>query len=314
MRLNFDGRWISKIGALIIVLGFFLPFVSVSCAGQPVGEYSLAKMADVQSELNRWVSEANLGSSQMVILYLVPVFTLIGFGLSFIPSATSSMRMVRIIGQAISYLIGLIVVLGQTIQLYNNIGQAKDLNSSMQGLLGPTVDAISVNPAIGLYMLMAGYFLVIFGMGMQFFERSPFSQGASIQNEQFYDYGGSVDGPTAGYGHDIPNQNNDQLPFGDSPACPAPQLEVVKGLLASRTFMVDRDKFFIGRGSDNHLRLQDKKVSRQHAVLRTMNGTWFIQDLQSGGGIYVNNQRVPACPLSEGDRIKIGDSVFIFRK
>ena len=68
----------------------------------------------------------------------------------------------------------------------------------------------------------------------------------------------------------------------------------------------------IRRAGGNDLILQDAAVSRQHALLRFVDGRWMIQDRNSTGGLFVNDQRVRQQWLKEGDRIRIGSSVFIF--
>lgn len=80
------------------------------------------------------------------------------------------------------------------------------------------------------------------------------------------------------------------------------------------TEVVIRDELFtIGRSSENDLRLPDPAVSRQHTRLRCAQGDWYIQDLQSSGGTFVNGQRVPATLLNDGDIIGVGKSTFLFQ-
>lgn len=75
-----------------------------------------------------------------------------------------------------------------------------------------------------------------------------------------------------------------------------------------------KDGFVIGRGSPCDLRLADGSVSRQHARLRYAKGAWFIQDLGSAGGTFVNRQRIQAASLNIGDQIKIGQASFSFQQ
>jgi len=69
-----------------------------------------------------------------------------------------------------------------------------------------------------------------------------------------------------------------------------------------------RDDYSIGRGPENTLRLTERNVSRRHAALRNQNGRWWLVDLDSYNGSYINGQRVPGQQeLGDGDLIQLGD-------
>jgi class 3 adenylate cyclase/tetratricopeptide (TPR) repeat protein len=69
----------------------------------------------------------------------------------------------------------------------------------------------------------------------------------------------------------------------------------------------------IGRGEQNDLRLNDQSVSRDHALIRRVDGVYLISDLDSANGTFVNDQRVYAPrPLSRGDRIRLAETTFTF--
>jgi Mg-chelatase subunit ChlD/N-acetylmuramoyl-L-alanine amidase len=90
-------------------------------------------------------------------------------------------------------------------------------------------------------------------------------------------------------------------------------LAFTSGSLAGQTTSIPTSGLVIGRGSACNLRLEDPAVSRQHARIRHATGAWFIQDLNSGGGTFVNGQRVQATRLNPGDQIQIGSSLFTFQ-
>ncbi len=75
-----------------------------------------------------------------------------------------------------------------------------------------------------------------------------------------------------------------------------------------------RDYFMIGRGSDCGLRLTNPDVSRHHALIRSSDGMWFIQDQNTKLGTQVNGNPVRATRLQSGDRITIGGVTWIFRR
>jgi len=69
----------------------------------------------------------------------------------------------------------------------------------------------------------------------------------------------------------------------------------------------------IGRGEQNDIRLAHASVSRDHAVIRRVDGVYVISDLDSANGTFVNDQRVNAPrPLSTGDRIRLAEVAFTF--
>lgn len=65
--------------------------------------------------------------------------------------------------------------------------------------------------------------------------------------------------------------------------------------------------FFIGRGVDCQLSLDDAMVSRRHAALRVYAGSATVEDLGSRNGVFLNGVRIDkAEPLQDGDQIRIG--------
>ena len=73
------------------------------------------------------------------------------------------------------------------------------------------------------------------------------------------------------------------------------------------------DRFVIGRSKFTQLQLFDRSVSRRHVSIRYVKGAWFIQDLSSSGGTFVNGQRIQAARLNNGDHIRIGNSTMTFQ-
>jgi two-component system cell cycle response regulator len=62
----------------------------------------------------------------------------------------------------------------------------------------------------------------------------------------------------------------------------------------------------IGRGSAAGFRLNDEGVSRRHAVLMHTRGHYFIQDLDSSNGTFLEGRRIKRAPLMEGDLVQFG--------
>jgi hypothetical protein len=70
---------------------------------------------------------------------------------------------------------------------------------------------------------------------------------------------------------------------------------------------------YIGRSEENHIRLDQGSVSRQHALVAATSGAFVIQDLHSQNGTFVNGDRITRHTLHDGDRVKVGDVAFVFR-
>src|SRR5712671_3192269 len=64
--------------------------------------------------------------------------------------------------------------------------------------------------------------------------------------------------------------------------------------------------FLMGRQSDNHLVLRDNRASRLHARIVGEGGAYFIEDLNSRHGTWVNGERVARHRLRNSDRIELG--------
>jgi FHA domain len=63
----------------------------------------------------------------------------------------------------------------------------------------------------------------------------------------------------------------------------------------------------IGRGTENDVALSDGFVSTSHALLSLLDGRWWLEDLGSRNGSFVNGRRVDEkVSLKPGDQITIG--------
>ena len=67
----------------------------------------------------------------------------------------------------------------------------------------------------------------------------------------------------------------------------------------------------IGRDPENAIVLESDSVSRRHCRIEKAKEDWFIVDLGSTNGTYVNDILIqPRARLSSGQFVKIGDSIF----
>lgn len=72
----------------------------------------------------------------------------------------------------------------------------------------------------------------------------------------------------------------------------------------------------IGRGLDCAIVVTDGGVSRKHAEIFTLDHgvTWYVRDLQSANGCFVNGRRVEKARLVDGDAVSCGNLDFEFRR
>ncbi len=64
----------------------------------------------------------------------------------------------------------------------------------------------------------------------------------------------------------------------------------------------------IGKVPSAHLRIDDEKVSRMHAIIEVLGTEVSVIDLGSTGGTFVNGQKINKAKLQSGDTITVGDS------
>ncbi len=89
-------------------------------------------------------------------------------------------------------------------------------------------------------------------------------------------------------------------------------LLVIHGLEQGKRFTLDQPVTRLGRDSSNTIRVPDSEISRHHAEIRREDDGFSIVDLNSSNGIYVNGRRVPQARLDTGDRVQLGQTVFLF--
>ena len=83
-------------------------------------------------------------------------------------------------------------------------------------------------------------------------------------------------------------------------------LVVQRGPNAGSKFLIDKDVTTTGRHPESDIFLDDVTVSRRHAEFRRRDGKFFIHDVGSLNGTYVNRQRVDETQLANGDELQIG--------
>jgi len=278
------GRWFVRAGTLVLILGFFMPTMLVSCSGMAGYKQSFS-MADLASRANQ------------AILYLFLFAAIVALIATFLPQLQFAEIRTSLYVQIGAIGGGLLVLIASLLSLSDQV------NKGTYGLF-------EIQPDFGIFVLIGGLVLFFIGWWEQW-SRQEAHVKTPIQHTPEYDHWVSSppDVVKDAFQEDEKYKDNH---WNEPVDCPA-RLEPIKGVLPRRAVTVEIDNFTIGRHSDNHLVILDEAVSRHHARLRYAEGVWFIQDCDSARGILVNGERVPAARLKTGDEIGIAGNTLIFR-
>jgi adenylate cyclase len=86
----------------------------------------------------------------------------------------------------------------------------------------------------------------------------------------------------------------------------------IKSLTSGEAFALE-DFTLIGRSNESTVRLNESSISRQHATIRREGVHYWLVDLGSANGTYVNDMALTTTRvLRDGDRVQFGSNVFLF--
>jgi two-component system NtrC family sensor kinase len=91
-----------------------------------------------------------------------------------------------------------------------------------------------------------------------------------------------------------------------------PRLVILQGPNIGKRFELAPGSTTVGRHSTNAVSIDDPRASRKHCELNDYEGTVTLRDLGSGNGTLLNERVTPHATLANGDRIHIGDTLFLF--
>ena len=91
-----------------------------------------------------------------------------------------------------------------------------------------------------------------------------------------------------------------------------PRLTAISGRLKGNVFSIENSPVVIGRDRSATLCIADASVSRRHSQIEKEDDQFVILDLESLNGTFINDVPVKRRPLQHGDRVRIGDSQFLF--
>ncbi len=91
------------------------------------------------------------------------------------------------------------------------------------------------------------------------------------------------------------------------------KLYILGGPEKGKSFALESDLLSLGRGSESNIRVRDKSVSRRHLEIIRKGDTYFIKDLRSKNGTYVNHKEIkPGEPfkIEQGLPVVVGKTLF----
>jgi hypothetical protein len=95
---------------------------------------------------------------------------------------------------------------------------------------------------------------------------------------------------------------------------PGARLEFILGPMANQTLQLSEEVTTMGSVAGATVVLADPAVSRKHAAIRKVDGSFELADLGSTNGVYVNGHKVPKKTLEVGDIIRVGNTEAVFKR
>jgi len=139
---NSIAKWLVRAGALLVVLGFFIPSVAVSCTVLPgaAQTYSMGQLASQASQ-------------QQPLLYLVLLGGFIALAVALVPSH-GKYKFLFMAGEAFGFGLGALSILGTLVFLSSQMQQS----------------GLEINLSAGSFVLFLGYGLGGVGILLEFFQ------------------------------------------------------------------------------------------------------------------------------------------------
>ncbi|MBW2063826.1 MAG: FHA domain-containing protein [Deltaproteobacteria bacterium] len=88
-------------------------------------------------------------------------------------------------------------------------------------------------------------------------------------------------------------------------------IQIVSGSNRGRHYWLDSDITFIGRSPDNNITIDEPAVSRRHLRIARKGKKYYVRDLNSKNGTFINGERIPP---NEDVEIDIGVAIGISKK
>lgn len=88
-------------------------------------------------------------------------------------------------------------------------------------------------------------------------------------------------------------------------------ISIVAGRELGRTIMLDKAEIVIGRARTADVVISDEVISRRQCRFAFREGHVYVEDLDSTCGTYVDGEKVRSAPLRDGQRVLVGNTVFL---
>ena len=293
------------LGALVVGAGFVLPWFSMLGVGESGMQVASGPGA--------------------AYLYLLPAAALVGLIWAiFVGNKGSSSAMASLVGVGIAVLALLPIVI-MFVQIQSASAQAGDLGGAISGLAMQMLSAGFWVTIIGGVVMLVGA-LISFGarpveggfvgmVGVQQTIVASQTQVAAPPPQPFTP-------PTVQSSYPPTAVSNPSVvaapvektkPIGGQPA-PAAWLVMQGGPRHGQQFGLKRGDNNLGRnGNQADVVIDDSSVSGQHARVRYENGQFWLYDLASTNGTYINNARIQKQILYDNDRVRLGEVTLVFK-
>jgi len=78
------------------------------------------------------------------------------------------------------------------------------------------------------------------------------------------------------------------------------------------TYETENTQINVGRNRQNDIQIDNLAVSGSHAVIKKVMNTYYIEDLESTNGTFVNEKKIKKYELLDGDEVIIGKHSLVF--
>ncbi len=82
----------------------------------------------------------------------------------------------------------------------------------------------------------------------------------------------------------------------------------------NETFALKEGRYEIGRDDSNFIIFKHPLISRKHAIVYSKNGKWYLEDLKSKNGIFLNGEKIKKIEINSEIVVSIGDIMLSLKK